>query len=100
VKRKAGWIQRHEQFVWDRTALAIPVRDGVLRCSHCGRAGCPGCMPPAPAVTVFACGDRERCRNGQPHSWDGVPLEDGLVSSSTCSICGIAAIDVDLMVGP
>jgi hypothetical protein len=90
VKRKQGWLQRHEKFLKDKTELMMPAPRGALR-------------DPEP-VHVFICG-RELCRDGQPHSWDGEGIEcemggGGFMSSATCSKCGLAAIDHDLMCGP
>lgn len=43
------------------------------------------------AITTFTCGPK--CKPGEEHSWDGpvVKLENG--GSSSCSKCGMLAID-------
>jgi len=74
MRRKKGWRERHERFIKKHAAAAR-------------------------AVAVFVCG-RELCRDGQPHQWDGKGIDDGHMSSATCSKCGLAAIDHDLMVLP
>lgn len=90
MKRKQGWIQRHEKFIQEKTAMMLPAPRGAL-------------IDPD-QVSLFICG-REFCKDGKPHSWDGEGIESempggGYMSSATCSKCGLAAIDHDLMVAP
>lgn len=54
-------------------------------------------------ITVFACGGG--CPKGGEHQWDGPEEtwegpEGGGGGSATCSKCGIAAIDYDMMNAP
>ena len=85
MKAKKGWLQRHLK--WTEKKRKQPEAEKSVEPVH-----------------VFICG-RELCRDGQPHSWDGPGVESemgdgGFMSSATCSKCGLAAIDHDLMCGP
>lgn len=59
-------------------------------------------------VVAFTCGPSRpgckcRCPEGDcGHKWDGptVELDEGLVVTSSCSKCGMTAIDHDLWVAP
>lgn len=57
-------------------------------------------------VEVFLCGPSTakcscKCPDGPcEHVWDGEGVEDELMSSVTCSRCGMAAISHDIWVGP
>ena len=46
-------------------------------------------------ITVFACGGD--CPKGGKHQWDGPTTRWGTGESGTCSKCGIAQIDYDMM---
>jgi hypothetical protein len=87
VKTKQGWLQRHLEWSEKKYKAEEQRRIAALG-----------------PVRVFICG-RELCKDGQPHSWDGPGVESemgggGFMSSTTCSKCGLAAIDHDLMCGP
>jgi hypothetical protein len=82
MKKNKKEKERHALFI-DKIGMALPAPRGAL------------CLP----VTYFACG-REMCRDGQPHQWDGIPIEDEHMSAATCSKCGLDAMSHSLMCGP
>jgi len=76
MKRKGNWRQNHDQFI--KKHFPDP--------------------QPAP-ISVFICGGD--CAGGGEHSWDGpdAEYEEGncVISTGTCSKCGMHQIDYDLM---
>ncbi len=63
-------------------------------------------------VTIHTCGGFEKCKDGEPHDWNGPMIyfargggttknpEEACGGAATCSRCGLDAMSHDLWYGP
>jgi len=60
-----------------------------------GGARCKACSAKDDSISVFIWGGP--CKGGGDHSCDGPEYEEALMSTATCSKCGMHQIDYDLL---